>query len=224
MRSKKRNEKGDKPDTDSIIPLISEWESFKREMPRGDLHQFAQWVLMKGKAEPEVSQRPDFHDPVLKGMKLKGDYPNIPTASGLTGYIVVRLFKALRFYFKPVLQKHGLSSIDELFFLATLAWKKELSKKSLCQMNMTDIPTGMDVIKRLLNQGLLSEKENRQDKREKLLTLTKTGWNKIFKVFSADDEMQDVMANLKNDERKVLLKFLDSLNHFHTAIYHQKTT
>lgn len=224
MRSKKRNEKGYKPDTDSIIPLISEWESFKCEMPRGDLYQFAQWLLMKGKSEPEVCQKPDFPDPVLRGMKLKGDYPDIPTASGLTGYIVVRLFKALRFYFKPVLQKNGLSSIDELFFLATMAWKKELSKKSLCQMNMTDIPTGMDVIKRLLNQELLSEKENHQDKREKLLALTKTGWNKIFKVFSTDDEMQDVMANLKNEERKALLKFLDRLNHFHTGIYRQKTT
>ncbi len=207
----------------SIIPLVKKWEEFKLQDKYGSVEQFAVWVLREGKVgEREAQNETQYEsgqDPVLKNMVFKGEYPGIPTASGIAGYIVVRLFKALRFYFKPVLQKHSFSSIDELFFLATLAWKGSINKKTLCQLNMTDIPTGMDIIKRLIKQGLMSEKENPEDKRGKLLSLTEAGWEKIYQVFAEGSEIQDVMSDLDSAERTALLKLLDRLNHFHTQMY-----
>jgi DNA-binding MarR family transcriptional regulator len=208
----------------SIIPLAEKWEEFVRQKKGGSVEQFAAWVLQGAETPKEKTDVPDwnsFADPVLKGMEFQGDYPNIPDGSGLAGYMVVRLFKAIRFYFKPVLQKHELSSIDDLFFLATLAWKKDVNKKALCQINMTDIPTGMDIIKRLIKQGLIAEREGPNDKREKRMTLTDKGNRKVFEVFSDDLHVQDVMADLPIEERKSLLKVLDRLNCFHTKVYNK---
>lgn len=209
--------------SDSIIPLIEKWEQFRRVNKSGSLDDFAMWVLNESKAFSMKNQDLSIEDVTLAGVTLEGDYPEIPSASGLAAYIVVRLFKALRFYFKPVLQQHDLSSLDELFFLSSLAWKPNLSKKALCQTNMTDVPTGIDIIKRLVKNDLVVEKENNEDKREKLLSLTPRGWEKIFSVFSGSEGLQDIFANLGVEDRKVMLKFLDRLNNYHTNIYLSKS-
>jgi hypothetical protein len=201
----------------SILPLVEKWEQFIEANKSGTVEQFAVWVLQQDEpkhALPNADAWSPEIDPILKNLKFKGDYPGIPEASGLAGYMLVRLFKALRFYFKPLLQKHELSSIDDFFFLATLTWKK-----ALCQINMTDTPTGMDIIKRLVKQQLVSEKENTEDKREKLLTLTEMGQQKIYAVFSEDYHIQDVMADMSIEERGIFITSLDRLNHFHTKIY-----
>lgn len=212
-------------DNPSILPLIEKWERFIQAHKSGTVEQFAVWVLQQGKSAQSAPEGwSQQADPILNNMQLKGDYPDIQDASGLAGYMLVRLFKAIRFYFKPFLQKHALSSIDDFFFLATLTWKNNISKKTLCQINMTDIPTGMDIIKRLIRQQLVNENENPQDKREKLLTLTETGQQKIYAVFSDDYNIQDVMADMGTEDRTTLLKLLDRLNHFHTAVYNNSPT
>jgi DNA-binding MarR family transcriptional regulator len=209
---------------DSIVPFVEKWEQFRRTHKTGTIVQFAEWILEEARASPTDGKEWAREDIVLKNVNLQGEYPEIPSASGLAAYIVVRLFKALRFYFKPLLQQHDLSSIDDLFFLASLAWKPHISKKALCQTNMTDVPTGIDIIKRLIKSELVIEKENIDDKREKLLSLTQKGWEKIFSVFSGSEDVQDVFADLGVDDRKVMLRFLDRLNHYHTKVYLSKSS
>lgn len=206
----------------SAVPLLEKWEEFVRLTGSGNLEEFASWMLKKKEVlrEKKVDSHGFFLDPLMKGLDLQGEYPGIPNSAGMAGYMVVRLFKSLRFYFKPILSRHNLSGLDDFFFLATLAWKDNISKKTLCKLNLTDIPTGMDVIKRLMRQELITEKENPLDKREKLMTLSEHGRSKIFQVFLDSEGVQDVLADLSDRDRLSLLKLLDHLNHFHTTRFH----
>lgn len=207
----------------SILPLVEQWEAFVKAKAGTTVDDFAKWVLTKEKPEsiPTKSTTP-FYDPLLQEAQLQGDYPSIPTSQGLAIHIVIRLFKAIRFYFKPTLQKHGFKSLEEFLFLATLSWKNNISKKTLCRTNMTDIPTGIDIIKRLIQQGLVDELENPEDKREKLLRATDLGNQKLFQLFSDPEETADVMADMKTEERLIFMRMIDRLNNFHTKVYHQQ--
>lgn len=207
----------------SILPLIEQWEAFIKSKRGTSVEDFAQWVLKKERGEiesPENATR--FVDPLLGKVQLQGDYPAIPTSEGLAIHIVIRLFKAIRFYFKPTLQKHGFKSLEEFLFLATLSWKNNISKKTLCRTNMTDIPTGIDIIKRLIQQGLINEQENAEDKREKLLMITQNGEQKLYEIFVSPEGTTDVMADMNTEERIVFMRMIDRLNNFHTKVYHQQ--
>jgi DNA-binding MarR family transcriptional regulator len=207
----------------SIVPLVEQWEAFVKAKAGTTVDDFAKWVLEKEKTENKTAiTTTPFFDPLLKEAQLQGDYPAIPTSQGLAVHIVIRLFKAIRFYFKPTLQRHGFKSLEEFLFLATLSWKDNISKKTLCRTNMTDIPTGIDIIKRLIQQGLVDELENPGDKREKLLSATALGKQKLFQLFADPEETADVMADMKTEERLVFMRMIDRLNNFHTKVYHQQ--
>lgn len=207
----------------SILPLVAQWEAFVKANAGSTVDDFAKWVLLKERPQPKTTvPTTPFYDPLLKEAQLEGDYPSIPTSQGLAIHIVIRLFKAIRFYFKPTLQKHGFKSLEEFLFLATLSWKDNISKKTLCRTNMTDIPTGIDIIKRLIQQGLVDELENPEDKREKLLQATDLGKQRLFQLFSDPEETADVMADMNTEERLLFMRMIDRLNNFHTKVYHQQ--
>ncbi len=207
----------------SIIPLIEQWEKFKEANAGSSVEDFARWVLNKKPDAPIKRSGALFmEDPLIEEAQLQGDYPAIPHGSGLAAHIVIRLYKAIRFYFKPILQNHGFKSLEDFLFLATLGWRNNISKKSLCRMNMTEIPTGIDIIKRLLQQEWVIENENPADKREKLLILSDKGRHKLFEVFSQPKAIEDVMADMPHEDRITFMRMIDRLNNYHTKVYHQK--
>ncbi|WP_262885524.1 MarR family winged helix-turn-helix transcriptional regulator [Lunatibacter salilacus] len=72
-------------------------------------------------------------------------------------------------------------------------------------------------MKRLINLGLVSEKVNKNDKRQKLISLTKKGKELLFKVYVGFSKIQDVMVGLNIEQRELLIHTLQSLDTFHTG-------
>lgn len=205
----------------SILPLIEEWEAFQNEHPTNNLTDFAQWLLQRSGAEPVVVV-PSV-DEVASMPEWKSEMPQIPDTSGIAAYMIVRLYKAFRFYVKPILHQHNLAGVDDFFFLATLLWKSHINKKMLCHLNMTDIPTGIDIIKRLVAQGLVAEVDNDLDKRQKLLHITPQGAQVAYEVFGATQHLPKILGDLDAQQGMDVLRQLDHLNHLHTQIYQQQS-
>ena len=147
------------------------------------------------------------------------DYPKIPDSKGFTIFLISRLFKSIKFYFKDILAKHNLSNLDDFTILATVLWKGQSTKKELCIYNMIDISTGMEIIRRLAKIGYLNEIQNSEDKREKLISITNLGISTLFSIFEESNNIPDVMSDLDNETRINLIHTLEKLNHFHTQIY-----
>lgn len=205
----------------SILPLIEEWESFQNEHPSNNLSEFAQWLLLRSESKQvdKVAQV----DELLAMPQWESELPQIPDTSGIAAYMIVRLYKAFRFYVKPILHQYSLAGVDDFFFLATLLWKSHINKKMLCHLNMTDIPTGIDIIKRLVAQGLVAEVDNDLDKRQKLLHITPQGAQVAYEVFGATQQLPKILGDLNAQQGIEVLRQLDHLNHLHTQIYQQQS-
>lgn len=234
----------------SILPLIEKWEEFTSQTNEVCLGGFAVWLLsQKREIGSDVIQKNDnkykpifeqeekfllnqnqedeffqnnnhkFQD--LEGnFNFKQDYPKIPNSKGFTIFLISRLYKSVKFYFKDLLAQNNLNSLDDFTILATTIWKGQSTKKELCIYNMIDISTGMEIIRRLAKNGMLTEIQNKEDKREKLITITPLGVTTLINIFEESAKIPDVMSDLEDEKRVELIQVLEKLNHFHTQIYY----
>lgn len=232
------------------MPLIEKWEEFTSQNNEVCLGGFAVWLLSQKREISDVKHtlqdnKFDYNfnldeNKVLnqnngielnphnnhKFQDLEGDfnfrqdYPKIPNAKGFTIFLITRLYKSVKFYFKDILAQNNLNSLDDFTILATTIWKGQSTKKELCIYNMIDISTGMEIIRRLAKNGMLTEIQNQEDKREKLITITPFGVTTLINIFEESSKIPDVMSDLEDEKRVELIQVLEKLNHFHTQIYY----
>lgn len=143
---------------------------------------------------------------------------NTPYLTAEAAELIFRLNKYIKNYGKPVLQEMGISSMDEFVILAFLLQKRECSKKEIINRNLIEFTTGMDMLRRMIKRGLLIERINTQDKRQKIISLSKKGKNVLFEILVKFKKITDVLGDLDKKEREVFLNLLKQLNKFHTSL------
>ena len=87
----------------------------------------------------------------------------------------------------------------------------------LIERNGHEKQTGIQIIKRLLDDGLIQETVDENDKRAKRLTLTKKGEEAFHQSVNTTSKI--LSANLKSDEKTKLLELLKKVNDFHYTLY-----
>lgn len=109
---------------------------------------------------------------------------------------------------------------EEFTYLYRLKDEPFLTKIQLIERNGHEKQTGTQIIKRLLEAGLLEEKNDNDDKRSKRLNLTEKG-EEIFheSVANVNITSKILSGKLNEDEKNELLKILKKLNEFHAHIY-----
>jgi DNA-binding MarR family transcriptional regulator len=200
----------------SYKPLIENWEEYLRKGGDGTMKQFATYLLEKKQEDAlekswawDDEQVQDYIEQNAKKHQFKQQSPQAAT-------LIWRLYKFIRLYTKPVIGQAGLVSNDEFAILATVDARKECPKKVAITENLIEFTTGMDMIKRLLKAGILLEKVNKADKREKLLSLSEKGEQVLFSIYEKFSTIQDVLGELPDKERDILVTYLKNLDNFHT--------
>lgn len=204
--------------TPSAVPLLTEWERFCAEHPQGDLREFATWLLTHldplrtsppapaAEAQLQAGQR------VLEAYTLDDDF--------LAWFFAGRLTRYVRFYTKPIMAEHGFAGPDEFLFLALIGEMDRPTKKEVCAANVTDLTTGMDILRRLQRQGLIQDAPDERDARAKRLSLTEPGQQVLRRVYEQLEQMpQVVLADLDAADRQQLLRLLRYLNNYHFQFY-----
>lgn len=181
------------------------------------MEHFAVWLLQHKKGERQTAGL--LNDPALQAYFDQNSYERFGYLSSEAAFLIGRLFKYVRHYSRPILTAAGLSSQDEFGILAHTDFSGVCTKKSAIEDNMMDATTGIDAIRRLVNKGLLQEKINEHDRRERLISLTPTGKAVLQQVYRGFASIQDVLADLSQEERQQLVVFLKSLDEFHGKLY-----
>ncbi len=200
------------------MPLVQQWEVFQEENPGGTVEQFAVWVLQQtSKTHAPVS-------PVVKPQTREEAVKVIPNMrfsdpSAAAAYFLTRLYKFIRFYCKPVLQNLGLNSTEDFALLASIDWLGETNKKELCKLNVVELTTGLDIIRRFIKHGWVAERTDSADKRARILSLTDQGRSVIGRAYQRMQSVPDVLVDLPESVRMQLLAWLQSLNAYHTKVY-----
>jgi DNA-binding MarR family transcriptional regulator len=194
----------------SVIPLLELWEKFKVQKAKGNLEDFARWIL----TSKTVEKRPP-------STFKKTEAGNIERLAML----ISRLQKFLGLAVRPTLQELGFTKDNEYHFLYQI-WKVgSTNKNDLSKDNAVEFSTGRDIIKRLIRRKLISEKQDPADKRASLLSLTPKGkkvlemsFEKLVIPFSS------YLGDLKNEEQAQLITLLERLNHYHERMNKQNNS
>lgn len=201
----------------SAIPALTAWERFGEAHPQGDLREFAGWLLHHLDPLRQAPPLPDF-EPVLKsGQRLSEAFGD---EDFLTSFFVGRLNRYAKSYAKPIITGHGFASADEFLFLSLIAQMNRPTKKEVCIANASELTTGVEMLRRLLKQGLIQEIPDERDGRSKRLLMTEKGLGTVQKVYEELAQLEgSVLANLDEVERTHFLQTLKYLNNYHFQFY-----
>ncbi len=126
-------------------------------------------------------------------------------------------------YIKSALVGLPFATDMDFAFTAVLHKYGPVGKTDLIRKMAYDKSSGMEVIKRLLKNGILEQFPNPNDKRGKLLRLTKNGEENVIKAYSeASKAAKTVSGCLTKNEQISLLRTLKKLDEFHLPIYFQE--
>ena len=133
---------------------------------------------------------------------------------------VIMLGRYSKHLIKKSLENHPDLVNEDFTYLFRLMDYPSLTKMQLIEKNAHEKQTGIEIIKRLVRNGLLVESPDENDKRSTRIAVTEKG----KKVFT--ESMQDITmvskimcGKLDQDEKENLLVSLKKLNTFHHTIY-----
>lgn len=133
---------------------------------------------------------------------------------------VLLVSRYARMHIRKGLQNFPELANEEFTYLFRIKDEPGLNKMALIEKNAHEKPTGMHIIRRLLNYGLIREESKDTDKRSKLLFITPKG-EKFFdaSVSEVNSISKLLAADLNVSEKQVLLKILKKVNTFHALMY-----
>lgn len=204
----------------SIKRLIELWDEYEDENNPQDLLEFAHWLTTQIKMKPELNLK-------HSNRNLKKEEPdnlslikNMDEPGRLLEYIS-RISRLHDFYIKKFFIDLPINNRMEYLFLYSVNEKKVAKKTELINTHLVDYTTGMDTIKRLINNKLLDETQDEADKRAKLLVITPEG-KRILDLSNKKitDEIHMFLACISMNKWKKTLAVFEEINDFHSQIYH----
>jgi DNA-binding MarR family transcriptional regulator len=186
--------------TASAIPLLENWEKFSQENPQKDMYDFAQWLL---------ALRKEHQKDVPKPSRKNEDH------AARVAVLITRLQKYLTLKVKPTVKQLGFTREHEYNFLYQVSKMNKPNKNNLSKENMVEFSTGRDIIRRLIQKNLITEKADPDDKRAMLLVLTAKGRKLLEKSFEGmAGSFTDFLGDLSVREQVQLISLLTKLTHF----------
>ena len=133
---------------------------------------------------------------------------------------VIMLGRYSKHLIKKSLENHPDLVNEDFTYLFRLMDYPSLTKMQLIEKNAHEKQTGIEIIKRLVRNGLLIESPDENDKRSTRISVTEKG----KKVFA--ESMKDITivskimcGKLDDEEKEKMLHSLKKLNTFHHTVY-----
>lgn len=184
-----------------LLPLIEEFEATNQ---KAEINGFLQFAVQK--------QNPSTRN----STPINGE---LQIMSNQLGFFLNYLFRFLKNYTKTALRNSAVSTADEFVFLATLNRETSMRKTDLIKNNMMETPSGIEVIKRLLKNKLVSELSDPDDKRAVRLKISEKGKKELYTIFGEMNKVSKVLVgNLEVAEIKQLHHLLEKLFTHHQLI------
>jgi DNA-binding MarR family transcriptional regulator len=182
-----------------LLPLI---DAYEKATAKPDVQGFLQFSMQQKEVQPKIS--------LDKEMQMKANQ---------MGFYLNYLFRFLKVYTKTALRNSAISTIDDFIFLASLSREESMRKTDLIKNNMMEIPSGMEVIKRLMKAKLVKEFADADDKRSMRLSMTEKGRKELFVIFGEMNKVGNVLVgNLKKEEVNQMHGLLEKLFAHHQTI------
>ena len=132
----------------------------------------------------------------------------------LITFKLMYLAKELKKLTKSVFADSKISTTDDYSFLLHLNLDQTFRKMELIEMHNLEAPTGTEIIKRLLKNGLIEEYPDELDKRAKRVRITAAGKDEIARLEpTINNVFRKISEPLNLNEKVQFSGILDKLIH-----------
>lgn len=200
-----------KMDFELLTDLVEAFKKFQLSLPSGtksSLVDFGIWVNEQhySSGQPNDSS----HDEIIGRNDIDVE--------------LSKLIIYMNRYAKLLIRK-GLGDFPELVnedftYLYILMTCESMTKMQLIEKNVHEKASGLEVIKRLLKNGLIDERNNETDKRSKRVFLTDKGRGTFFRSTEQMGKVSRIIAGkLTPQEKEQLFTLLKKLEDFHNPLF-----
>lgn len=199
-----------------IKQMIGLYEEFELEQKHLNVLDFARWIIVRADEEPE---------PEGKGTdscSTSSSFPFINKFDDKTRFLetTARIARYHEFYVRKALKDMVINTRLEFLFLQTVDTLEKAKKTDLINIYHLEYTTGMDTIRRLINNGLLYEIQDETDKRIKQLVLSDLGKEVLVRANKRmNDESAMFFAAVNDNKWKKVLPVLEEIDEFHHTVY-----
>ena len=188
----------------NIVQWLEEYQ-IEKHTDNHSLESFIIWLNSRLFSEGKAGKSK--HSPELVDMELS--------------FLLVMQSRYYKTYAKRVLGESELTSPDGFSFLYHLNHTDSFRKMELIKIHNLEPPSGIEVLKRLLNNGFIEEYDDTDDKRAKRIKITEKGKKELQIVMPKMAEVFSLMtAELTLNEKVHMLAFLKKMNDFHENSSH----
>jgi len=184
-----------------LVKLISAWEEYSRKNTAISATEFCMHFLAK-----------ESNSQLFSGLTP----PDLDT---VFAKLIGRLGGMQTFYSRMALQKIPGFELEWFYFLNSIYQLKEVKKTQIIQYNFTEQTTGIDIINRLKKLGYVAERPDPNDKRAKLVSITKAGEKILFKIYQLLYKPTLLLYNAIDDkDKQVIINILKDTEHTHQEL------
>ena len=203
---------------DLVKQLLEQVEAFEQQLPSSGprtLADFAAWLPR------QVALVPPDRREVVGPIRADGLVGRPPSPEAEIGITITYLYRYTRLYSKKALADTPLSTIDEFSYMVILLLGGPApTKTELIDRNVHEKTTGTEILRRLINGGLIEQFDDLTDRRSKRLKLTEKGRTLMFQVMPRMSEVVKLAAgNLTPSEKMDLFHLVSKLHLFHNQIF-----
>ncbi len=232
--------------------LIDLWGEYEAVVNNPSPESFALWVLQRHlphpyfvwtpvknaeKMNPEEALRAAYSIYTRAAFAERNGEPAEETPSAFLTrenlddaltYLIVRMNRYLRFYFKRVFDSDKSRfetaardlSLDELGFLMVTEQLENPKKSEVIALNLFEPTTGTEILRRLIQMELITQHDNPNDKRSKILNITPKGREVISEAIKHVKYVGALMgAGLDEQQKRHINLLLTFLNARHGRIF-----
>ncbi len=133
--------------------------------------------------------------------------------------VIARLHLSYNVYLRIALKDTPLAAIEKFAFLAALNVIGESSKTQVINYAMMEMSTGSDILKRLMKDQFISQRNDPDDKRSKLIKITEKGLQVLQQCFERTAMIRSILLrDLTEDEEKICVQILYPIQEKHAKL------
>lgn len=138
--------------------------------------------------------------------------------------LLILMYRHAKIHIKTYLSDFPEIVQEDFTYLYALKRAGSLTKTQLIEVNVQEKTSGLEIIRRLINNGLIEESIDDHDRRSKRLVLTKKGETKFYSIKAVTRKVAKLITGkLSLKEKGLLHNMLVKLDLFHQPLYLSRT-
>lgn len=190
-----------------LVLLVKQYEN-EAKTSTADVKAFSNWL--SAHLEAELTEVP--------GEQEWPGKVNGRSADSVINTSLVHLYRYAKLHAKAAIIESSFSTPDDFIYLINLVSLGSMTKTALIKLNVHEKSAGMQIVNRLISNGLVEQEAMASDKRNRMIHITAKGTQVLNeRMYEIRKASSRVTEPLNVQEKMDLIRLFSKLEDFHAA-------